>query len=197
MKIKVGDAVRLSLTGRREYLPAEDNPHGLSGLVILYREPRGAWAEFNWKVEWSNGSTNWYREVDLDMLATPLVSEVVDPVATTLPTDSTARKEYPLYSGPLKYFPSALAGVAKVCKVGNDKHRPGLPLGHSRGKSGDHEDCIIRHLVDLSEDRGHGVGRDENGIAQVDYIAWRALALAQEWHEKHDGAPIAPGAFFD
>lgn len=109
---------------------------------------------------------------------------------TTLPTDSNERKNIPLYSGPLKYFPAALMGVAKVCKVGNDKHNPGKPLQHSRGKSSDHEDCILRHLVDLSENGG----RDENGIPQVDYIAWRALALAQVWHEKNDGAPIAPAA---
>lgn len=109
---------------------------------------------------------------------------------TTLPNDSKERKNIPLYSGPLKYFPAALVGVAKVCKIGNDKHNPGKPLQHSREKSSDHEDCIVRHLIDLLENGG----RDENGIPQVDYIAWRALALAQVWHEKNDGAPIAPAA---
>ena len=114
--------------------------------------------------------------------------------ATTLPTDSAGRKEVPLYRGLVQYFPAALAGVAKVSKRGNDKHQAGKPLQHSRNKSGDHPDCILRHLIDLSEDYGCGVGRDEKGVAQVDYIAWRALALAQEWHEKNDGSPLAPGA---
>lgn len=113
---------------------------------------------------------------------------------TTLPQDSNARKEYPLYSGPLKYFPAALAGVAQVCKIGNDKHNPGEELHHARGKSKDHADCILRHLVDLSENFGKGVGKDEQGIPQVAYIAWRALALAQEWYEQNEGAPLAPGA---
>jgi len=113
---------------------------------------------------------------------------------TTLPQDSQARKDVPLCSGPLRYFPAALAGVARVCKVGNDKHNPGQPLHHSRGKSMDHADCILRHLVDMAEDFGAGVGRDEAGMPQVDMIAWRALALAQEWHENHDQAPLAPGA---
>lgn len=113
---------------------------------------------------------------------------------TTLPVSSEERKEHPVYSGPIKYFPAALAHVAKVCKLGNDKHNPGQPLHHAREKSGDHADCIVRHLIDLSEDYGCGVGRDEKGVAQVDYIAWRALALAQEWHEKNDGSPLAPGA---
>jgi hypothetical protein len=38
------------------------------------------------------------------------------------------------------------------------------------------------------------VGYDEDGMPQVAYIAWRALALAQEWMEKHAGVPLAPGA---
>lgn len=113
---------------------------------------------------------------------------------STLPSDSESRKGIPLYEGVLKYFPAALAAVAHVSKVGNDKHNPGEPLHHARGKSMDHADCILRHLVDLTEDRGKGVGYDEDGLAQVAYIAWRALALAQEWLEKNAGAPIAPGA---
>jgi hypothetical protein len=112
----------------------------------------------------------------------------------TLPVGSSDRKGIPLYEGVLKYFPAALAAVAHVSKVGNDKHNPGEPLHHSRGKSNDHADCIIRHLVDLTEDRGCGVGYDEDGLSQVAYIAWRALALAQEWLEKNEGAPLAPGA---
>jgi len=113
---------------------------------------------------------------------------------TTLPQDSKERKEFPLYSGTIKYFPSALASVAKVCKIGNDKHNPGQPLHHARGKSGDHADCIVRHLIDMEEDFGKGKGFDEQGIPQVAYIAWRALALAQEWLEKNQGVPLAPGA---
>ena len=112
----------------------------------------------------------------------------------TLPSGSSERKAIPLYEGVLKYFPAALAHVAYVSKVGNDKHNPGEPMHHAREKSTAHADCIIRHLIDLTEDRGHGVGYDEAGMAQVAYIAWRALALAQEWLEKHAEAPRAPGA---
>jgi hypothetical protein len=112
----------------------------------------------------------------------------------TLPVDSAARKDYPLFEGVLKYFPAALAGVAKVSKDGNDKHNPGQPLHHSRGKSMDHGDCILRHMTDMSEDFGKGVGRDEKGIPQVFYVAWRALCMAQEYAEKHLGTPMAPNA---
>jgi hypothetical protein len=116
---------------------------------------------------------------------------------TTLPQDSAARKDFALYQGLIRYFPAALAAVAKVSKIGNDKHNPGQPMHHARGKSTDQEDCILRHLIDLSEDFGAGIGRDENGVPQVAYIAWRALALAQIWLEKHDERPIAPGAKHD
>jgi len=108
---------------------------------------------------------------------------------TTLPDDSAVRKEIPLFSGPLRYFPAALALVAVASKIGNDKHRPGLPLGHTRGVSADHQDCVARHMVD-GEERG---GLDGRGVPQVAYEAWRALAAAQIWAEEH-GAPVAPAA---
>lgn len=113
---------------------------------------------------------------------------------TTLPLNSQERKNFPLFCGLLQYFPKALAEVAYVSKIGNDKHNPGQALHHDREKSSDHEDCILRHLVDLSEDYGKGVGRDENGVPQVAYIAWRALALAQVWMETHTNTPTAPRA---
>lgn len=112
----------------------------------------------------------------------------------TLPLDSAARKEVPLFRGLLRYFPAAAALVARISKVGNDKHNPGEEMHHARGKSNDHADCIMRHLMDLDADFGKGAGRDENGVPQVGYIAWRALALAQEWLEANEGAPLAPGA---
>ena len=114
-----------------------------------------------------------------------------NPINTTLPTDSESRKDHPIFRGVVRYFPAALAGVAKVSKVGNDKHNPGQEMHHSRGKSSDHADCIVRHLIDMSENGGID---PVTGLAQVDYVAWRALAMAQEWHETHGGAPLAAGA---
>lgn len=116
---------------------------------------------------------------------------------TTLPTDSNDRKNYALFRGCLRYFPAALAGVAKTSKLGNDKHNPGEEMHHARSKSGDHGDCIMRHLVDLEDltvamERGENVTQ-ENILTEVDCMAWRALALSQELHEKF-GAPLAPGA---
>lgn len=116
----------------------------------------------------------------------------------TLPTDSNERKDYPLFRGLLRYFPSALAGVAKTSKLGNDKHNPGEEMHHARSKSPDQGDCIVRHLVDV-EDLLAAMNRGDAGVTQeiilheVNQMAWRALAFSQELHEKF-GAPFAPGA---
>ncbi len=120
-----------------------------------------------------------------------------DKPQTTLPTDSTTRKEYPLFRGCLRYFPAALAGVAKISKQGNDKHNPGEEMHHARGKSPDHADCIIRHLMD-TEDLITALSRAESVTPQeilneASQMVWRALAFSQELHEKF-GAPKAPAA---
>lgn len=111
-----------------------------------------------------------------------------------LPEDSKERKDIPLCSGVLDYFESALAEVAKVSKAGNDKHNPGLPLHHARGKSNDHADCILRHLVD----RGNFYEEKlpDGRVIRIRHsagLAWRALALLQEELEAA-GAPLARGA---
>lgn len=117
----------------------------------------------------------------------------------TLPTDSLERKNYPILSGCINYFPAALAGVAKVSKAGNDKHNPGQALHHARGKSTDHADCIVRHLIDVQDilAQGDRSALTPKGIAdlltEASSLAWRALAYSQELHEKF-GAPLAPGA---
>jgi hypothetical protein len=105
-----------------------------------------------------------------------------------LPSDSATRKGIPLARGVLDYFPAALAEVARVSKAGNDKHNPGEEMHHARGKSMDHADCIIRHLVD----RGH-IDPDD-GMRHSAKVAWRALALLQEELEA-EGAPLARAAW--
>ncbi len=109
-----------------------------------------------------------------------------------LPTDSAERKRWPLFSGLLRYFPSALAQVCNHSYIGNEKHNPGMPLQHARGKSSDHEDCIMRHLLDASEHPTASPAR----IDELRGVAWRALALLQEECEKAGHQP-APAASFD
>ena len=117
----------------------------------------------------------------------------------TLPIESSERKNYPILSGCLNYFPAALAGVARISKIGNDKHNPGQQLHHNRAKSTDHGDCILRHLVDL-QSLLVAIERDQGSVEvirqirdEASSVAWRALALSQELHERF-GAPLAPGA---
>lgn len=106
-----------------------------------------------------------------------------------LPSDSRERKTYPMAAGLIDYFPDALAEVAKVSYLGNEKHNPGQPLHHSRGKSMDHPDCIVRHLVE----RGGFDGEIRHSAA----LAWRALALLQEELEAELGLPLPRAARFD
>jgi hypothetical protein len=114
-----------------------------------------------------------------------------------LPFESAARKTMPMAAGVLDYFPDALAAVAEVSWLGNEKHNPGEPLHHSRGKSMDHPDCIMRHLTE----RG---GFDVVMVNGVEYrarhsasLAWRALALLQEELESEFGLTMPRGARFD
>jgi hypothetical protein len=101
----------------------------------------------------------------------------------SLPTDAAARKGVPLAEGLLYYFPNALAAVAAVSKSGNDQHNPGQPLHWSRGKSNDHADCIVRHLIDAGT-------MDKDGHRHTAKVAWRALALLQEELEREEGAAL-------
>lgn len=106
---------------------------------------------------------------------------------SALPTGSAERKAIPLARGALDYFPAALAAVADLSRAGNEKHNPGEDLHWSRGKSNDHADCLLRHLVD------RGTTDPEDGIPHSVKVAWRALALLQEELEA-GGAPLARGA---
>lgn len=133
------------------------------------------------------------------------VKESASPTRTfTLPVDSLERKEYPIVRGCIKYFPAALSGVARISKIGNDKHNPNQDLQHARGKSTDHSDCVVRHLIDLEDLLAAAVRNgspltpfgQQQILDEASSLAWRALALSQELHERF-GAPLAPGAKLD
>ena len=107
---------------------------------------------------------------------------------------SSERKGFPITTGFLDYFPDAVAAAAEVSFLGNQKHNPGQPLHHSRGKSSDHADCIGRHLMQ----RG---GFEEITISGVKHLVrhsaalfWRAAALLQEELEAEKGYALPRGA---
>lgn len=96
------------------------------------------------------------------------LASVLDKVKPMTP-EAQARKDTPIFSGVLQYFPKALAEVARVSKVGNDQHNPGKPLHWDRSKSGDELDALTRHLVDAGT-------MDTDGTRHSAKVAWRALA---------------------
>lgn len=98
-----------------------------------------------------------------------------------LPTDAKERKKIPLWSGLFKYFPNALVAVAKLSYIGNEQHNSGQPLHWAREKSNDHEDTLLRHLLE------HGTV-DVDGVPHSVKCAWRALAIAElELEQKGSG----------
>jgi hypothetical protein len=114
------------------------------------------------------------------------MSESITAKKSVLPEDAKERKNIPLATGVLDYFPAALIEVAKVSFVGNQQHNPGEPLHWARGKSTDQDDTIIRHFLE----RG---GKDTDGVKHTAKLAWRVLALLQLECEA-EGAPLARGA---
>jgi hypothetical protein len=100
--------------------------------------------------------------------------------------DSAYRKAFPLADGLLDYFPDAMAAVSEVSFKGNNKHNPGEPMHHARGKSTDHANCIMRHLTER--------GGFDGDIRHSAALAWRALALLQEELENDLGLPLPRGA---
>jgi hypothetical protein len=87
-----------------------------------------------------------------------------------LPLDSKERKAIPVYTGFIKYFPKAIAAVAKISYEGGLQHgQTPETLFWDRSKSKDELDAMMRHILD--ED-----------WAQV---AWRAMAnLEKRLEEK-------------
>lgn len=89
-----------------------------------------------------------------------------------LPSDPDKRKDLPITTGVLDYFPRALAELSRVSKAGSHQHQPGQPLHWDKSKSTDHADCIARHLID----RGR---LDSDGMRHSAKLAWRAMALLE------------------
>jgi hypothetical protein len=97
--------------------------------------------------------------------------------ATTLPTDGGDRKNYPVASGVLDYFPDALVALSAISKAGNDQHNPGMTMRWDRSKSQDESDTCIRHFLQ----RGT---LDTDGKRHTAKAAWRLLAILQKEIER-------------
>jgi len=83
------------------------------------------------------------------------------------------RKNMPVFSGVLKYFPDAIKEISRVSLAGNNQHHPDKPLHWDRNKSADELDALARHLIDAGT-------LDTDGIRHSAKVAWRALANLQK-----------------
>ena len=99
--------------------------------------------------------------------------EKTDPVEDDkvkhLPEDSKERKDIPIYTGVINYFPDAFVELAKLSLRGGVQHGQTRETLHwDRDKSTDHLDALCRHMI------------DEDWVE----VAWRALANLQVQIEK-------------
>jgi hypothetical protein len=84
-----------------------------------------------------------------------------------------SRKQMPVFSGVLNYFPDAIRELSKVSYVGNQQHNPDKPLHWDRSKSGDELDALARHLLEAGT-------IDTDGVRHSAKVAWRSLANLQK-----------------
>jgi hypothetical protein len=151
-------------------------PHeGTNTLFRIGRMYDSGWAELYRAKDYSYFGTRHSAVMKWVPIQVPPTLENVP--LPTFPTDAAERKTYPVYSGVLQYFPAALAAIAHHSFKGNEQHNPGQPLHWARGKSTDHLDAAVRHIM---ED-------------DLEAAAWRILAALQEKLEKQ-GHAVAPGA---
>ena len=83
------------------------------------------------------------------------------------------RKQAPVFSGVLKYFPLAMIEIAKCSYMGNQQHHADKPLHWDRNKSSDELDALTRHLLQAGE-------IDSDGLRHSAKICWRAMANLQK-----------------
>ena len=98
----------------------------------------------------------------------------------SLPTNAQERKNLPIGTGVLDYFPLALAEIARVSKIGNDQHNgEGTPLHWDRSKSQDESDALIRHFLERDK-------KDSDGTYHAAKMAWRAMAYLEKLLEEEN-----------
>ena len=94
------------------------------------------------------------------------------------------RKNTPVFSGFLNYFPDATNAVARCSFAGQQQHAPDEPLKWHRDKSGDELDALSRHLLEAGT-------VDTDGVLHSAKIAWRAMANLQKELEIRGEAPLS------
>lgn len=96
------------------------------------------------------------------------------------------RKERPVFSGLLAYFPDACMEVAYCSYRSNEQHNPGTEMHWDKTKSIGKGDEIVRHLLDKDI-------FDTDGVRHRAKCAWRALELLQREIEAEKGEYLQDG----
>ena len=94
-----------------------------------------------------------------------------------LPTDSELRKQIPIYSGFVCYFPDAMGAVAQLSFIANEQHSPGEKMKWAKPKSDDQQDALMRHMID--DCHPDVPNRDSDGVLHLTKEAWRGMAALQ------------------
>lgn len=126
----------------------------------------------------------WNKEGDIELLSQQegvLDSQEQTPVKFTETPIKFTRKETPIFTGVLNYFPDAIREVARCSYAGQQQHNPDKPLAWDRSKSGDELDALSRHLLEAGT-------IDTDGIRHSAKVAWRALANLQKEIENDNEA---------
>lgn len=102
----------------------------------------------------------------------------------SLPTDRNARNALPVWDGCLVYFPDVWAEIAKVSALGNQQHGLGDKLHWDTTVSTDHQNKVIRHMLDDATGQVMDDGGQTFHLAKA---AWRILAALQLRVWERDG----------
>lgn len=94
--------------------------------------------------------------------------------------EAQRRKQRPLFTGCVAYFPRALMEVAHCSWLGQQQHNPGKPLAWDRSKSSDDVDAWLRHRAE----GGSILAKDSDGAYLFSKVIWRELAEFEKALEK-------------
>jgi len=103
-----------------------------------------------------------------------------------LPTDATERKNIPVYTGFMCFFPLGIAEVALHSHVSTEQHHPGEPCHWDKSKSTDEKDSQARHLLDQTFPEQSL----EEQILHARAGAWRAMANLERLCMQRPQAPL-------
>lgn len=105
----------------------------------------------------------------------PVIDRPENPAKPAVIDEKTFRKQRPVYSGFLCYFPDVPAEVAHISFAATQQHHPDKPMHWDRSKSTDHMDAALRHQADHAK----GLKLDTDGKRHLAKAIWRLCAQLQ------------------